>query len=317
MDVPSKIEEDFERADCSVAFHAVDLGTGEELGVHPDAPVVLASVFKVLVALEFYAQADSGELDPTQIIELDPITYTAGPTGISTFKDPVRISLRDLCQLMMSISDNTATDILVRTIGLNRINARARSCGCTSTVVESDLKTLFDGIATDLGFLGYAQLAAARSGSLGPDARRKSIDPAWVAACTALDPTTRTNRSTPRDMTRLLVSIWKGEAASPASCAKVRAVMGQQVNTRLGRGLPDGATLAAKTGTFTGCIRNEIGVITHADGRAFAVAVFTRAHTFFKGHTGIEAEMARATALAISTLRDRPAPANPIQAAMR
>ena len=302
MSVQKAIAAGFEQAGCSVAMHVVDLGSGVEIGVQPDAPVVLASVFKVLVALEFYAQADAGVLDPAQFVELEPSTYTAGPTGISSFDDPVRISLRDLCRLMMSVSDNTATDTLLRIVGLDQVNARSRLCGCTSTVVESDLKTLFDGMAVDIGFANYAELFAAQSGALGPSARLASIDVARVDACAALDPT-RTSRSTPRDMTRLLSAIWKDTAASPASCANVRAVMAQQVSTRLGRALPDGAAIAAKTGSLSGRVRNEVGVITHADGRAFAAAVFTRAHKSFERVADIEAEMARATALAIAALR--------------
>ena len=302
--VQEAIAAGFERAGCSAALHVVDLGSGVEIGLQPDAPVVMASVFKVLVALEFYAQADAGILDPAQIIELEPSTYTAGPTGISSFEDPVQVSLRDLCRLMMSISDNTATDVLLGIVGLDRVNVRARMCGCTSTVVQSDLKTLFDGIAVDIGFANYSELLAAQSGALGPSARLESTNAARVDACTALDPT-RTIRSTPRDMTRLLGAIWNDKAASPASCANLRASMAQQVSTRLGRTLPDGATIAAKTGSLFGRVRNEVGVITHADGRAFAVSVFTRAHKPFERVASIEAEMARAAASAISALRSK------------
>jgi len=298
------IAEGFDRAGCSAAWHVVDLASGAEIGVQPDAPVVMASVFKVLVALEFHAQVAAGILDPAQIMELEPVAQTAGPTGISTFQDPVRISFRDLCRLMMSVSDNTATDVLLGVVSIDRVNARARTCGCTSTVVESDLKTLFDGMAEEIGFANYAELLAAQSGALGPGARLESTDAATIDACAAFDPT-RTIRSSPRDMTRLLGAIWNDKAAPAAACANVRSIMAQQVSTRLGRALPDGATIAAKTGSLSGRVRNEVGVITHADGRAFAVAVFTRAHKPFERVTSIEAEMASAAAAAISTLRSK------------
>jgi beta-lactamase class A len=301
-DVQTTIAADVERAGCTAAWHVVDLNSGAQIGTQSDAPVVMASVFKVLVALEFYAQVDAGDLDPTRTMMLAPDAHTAGPTGISSFDDPVRISLRDLCRMMMSISDNTATDTLLSVVGLDRVNARARTCGCASTIVESSLKELFDSVAIDIGFASYVELLAAQSGALGPEARSKGADAARIDACAALDPM-RTSRSTPRDMTRLLSAIWKDEAALPASCASVRAVMAQQVSTRLGRALPDGATLAAKTGSLFGRIRNEIGVVTHADGRAFATAVFTRAHQPFKRVASIEAEMGRAAASAISALR--------------
>ena len=104
-------------------------------------------------------------------------------------------------------------------------------------------------------------------------------------------------------MTQLLRAIWRDEAAPPEACAKVRAVMAQQVSSRLGRDLPDGAVVAGKTGSLTGRVRNEVGVITHANCRAFAVAVFTRAHRPFERVASIEAAIATNASAAISALR--------------
>jgi len=296
------ISADFNRAGCTASWHVVDLQTGLDIGGKKDAPVILASVFKVLVALEFFAQADEGELDPTTVISISPENFTAGPTGVSIFDDPVNLTLRDLCKSMMAVSDNTATDVLLNLVGLDRVNARAHACGCTATQIESTLRRLFDRMAADIGFSDYPQLFAAQSGLLGPEARIKSSDPVLIDASSAFDPKC-TNRSTPQDMTRLLASIWNNTAAQASSCASTRAAMSLQVSSRLVRALPDGASLAAKTGSLTGRVRNEIGVITHADGRAFAAAVFTRAHQPFARVSTIETAMATAVADAISVLR--------------
>jgi beta-lactamase class A len=299
------IAEAFDRAGCHVSLHAADLRSGAELGVEADAPVVLASVFKVLVALEFYAQVGAGAVDPARPLRIEPAQHTAGGAGISEFLDPVQLSLRDLCGLMLTISDNTATDRLIEVVGLGAVNARAVHCGCASTVIESDLQTIWDGIGLEMGFADYAAYAAAQAGEFGEDALRRSTDPARLDACAAYDPA-RTNRSTARDMTRLLTAIWAGTAAAPEACAAVRAVMARQFSTRIGVGRPPGAIVAAKTGSLTGRIRNEIGVITHADGRAFAVAVFTRAHRPWARIADIEAAMAVGAAAAIAALRRGP-----------
>ena len=299
------ISADFERAGCTASWHVVDLQSGMELGSQTDSPVILASVFKVLIALEFYAQADAGDLDPATLITLAPDKFTPGPTGLSGFEDPVSLSLRDLCRSMMAVSDNTATDVLLGLVGLDRVNARALACGCNATRIESSLRDLFDRMARDIGFADYPQLFAAQSGLLGPEAWQKGSNPQRIDGSSAFDPG-RTNRSTPRDMTRLLRSIWKDEAGGPTACANTRAVMALQVSSRLGRALPDGAALAAKTGSLTGRVRNEIGVITHADGRAYAAAVFTRAHRPFEQVSSIETQMANAVAKAISALRSIP-----------
>jgi beta-lactamase class A len=295
----------FSAAGCWVGLHVVDLSSGAEFGIEPDAPILLASVFKIQVALEFFALVDAGRINSAERLTVEPAMFTAGPTGISRFQDAVELSLRDLCELMLTISDNTATDLLIQGVGLEAINARSARCGLQATVIESDLKTLFDGLAADLGFRSFAELDAARSGALGDTAMARSNDAARIDASAAFDPA-RTNRSTARDMTRLLSAIWRDEAASPAACANVRAVMGRQVSTRLGRALPEGASIAAKTGSLTGRVRTEVGVVTHADGRAFAAAVFTRAYRPFAGVTAIERAMATGCAAAIASLRRRP-----------
>lgn len=300
--VQDAIEDGFARSGCSAALHVLDLATDAEVGLRPDSPVVLASVAKVFVALEFYAQVSANMLDAAERVDLLPGELTAGPTGLSMFSDPVQISLRDLCLQMMSVSDNAATDILLARVGRDQVNARLQACGCRRSYVESDLRTMFDEMALELGFPDYARLAAARAGALGPEALAQSQDAARIDGAAAFD-AARTNRSTPRDMTRLLQAVWMDTAALPESCENLRTVMAQQVSARLGRLLPDGAAIAAKTGSLTGRVRNEVGVITHADGRAFAVAVFTRAHAPFQNVAAIEAEMAHAAATAIAALR--------------
>jgi beta-lactamase class A len=301
-DEARSIAEGFARAGCWATLHALDLKTDEALGVEPDTPVVLSSVFKVLVALEFYAQVHEGALEPSRRLFIEPGKHTAGGAGVSDFLDPAEVSLRDLCGLMLTISDNTATDHLVGVLGVDRINARAGYCGCAATVIEGDLQTIWDGIGRDMGFPDYATYAAAQAGAFGEEAQRNSTDPLRIDACAAYD-ARRTNRSTARDMTRLLRAIWINKAASPEACASVRSVMARQFSTRIGRGRPAGASVAAKTGSLTGRVSNEIGVITHRDGREFAVAVFTRAHQPFERIVSIEAEMAAGTSAAIAALR--------------
>ncbi len=95
-------------AGVDALFHARDLATGLEVGRNPDAPVVLASVFKIPIALELARQFDSGRLKPEQRVRVRADQHTAGDTGLSGLLDEVDISLRDLAQQMITVSDNTA-----------------------------------------------------------------------------------------------------------------------------------------------------------------------------------------------------------------
>src|SRR6185437_13017488 len=94
----------FRAAGCEGTLHAMALSSGAQMGLASDAPVVMASVFKPIVALEFYAQAEAGALDPAEVVDVAPHQTTPGPTGLSSFQDPARISLRDLARLMLTLS---------------------------------------------------------------------------------------------------------------------------------------------------------------------------------------------------------------------
>jgi beta-lactamase class A len=292
----------FEMVDCTGSVHAVALDSGHEIGYHADTPVVMASIFKAIVALEFYAQSRAGLLDPAGSVDVGPASATPGPTGLSNFQDGARLSLRDLATQMMTVSDNAATDVVLHAVGIDAINVRAAACGCRDTHVGSDLQTMLDGVGREMDFADYKELLSAQMGALGDDARLRAHDAARLAALSAFDPA-RTTRTTARDMTGFLAAVWRDVAADPDACADLRAVMAQQVTRRLEAAVPDGGTLAAKSGGLFGRIRNEIAVIGYPDGASYAVAVFTIAAVPFRATAAINAQIARIAAAAIDALR--------------
>ena len=70
MKVPEHILSEFAQVQCDGSLHVHDLSNGAEVAVRADEPVVMASVFKTIVALEFHAQAETGEVDPGAQIEV-------------------------------------------------------------------------------------------------------------------------------------------------------------------------------------------------------------------------------------------------------
>ena len=301
--IQSRIARGFARLDCEAALHVRALSTDAEVGLRADEWAVMASVFKPIVALEFYAQATAGELDPSEAVQILPTTSTPGPVGLSNFLDPLTISLGDLAFLMLTISDNAATDVIIARIGLHRANARAAHCGCASTLIAGDLQTMLAGVSAEMGFSSYAELVQAQSGALGEDIRLRSIDPQRLAGLAALDPSRGASRTTARDMTQFLTSVWRDQAAPAAACRRLREVMARQVTRRLETATPDGGLLAAKSGGLFGRVRNEIGVITYPDGQAYAFAVLTRSREPFVNTAAINQQMGRAVDKAIGELR--------------
>jgi beta-lactamase class A len=243
--------------------HAVDLDGGGEVRLRADEPVVLASVFKVAVVTALFRRHEAGALDLAR-----PLTVaggTAGATGIAAMLDPVRISLRDLAYLALAVSDNAAADALFDAVGDGPVAALLDELGLCATRIPQRCRDMTASLVADTG-----------ADDVDGAAARLQERPGLLAALAVRDPA-RTNAGTPREMTALLAALWEDRAARPESCAAIRRLMALQVwPHRLASGFPDDAyRVSGKTGTAPG-IRNEIGVVEHADGRRVALALFTR-----------------------------------------
>lgn len=249
-------------ADVACAAHIRSVDSDEEAGVSEGEPVVAASVFKVIVALEFCRQASAGEIEPSEMVRTTAVDRTPGPTGLSLFADDAVVSLGDLATSMMSVSDNAATDILLDRVTIERVNSTARSLGATKTHVAYGIRGLLSMMAAEAGLHTWN------------DVLREDPFYTRLQQSTALRPEA-TTRTTARDMTALLQAIWTNRAGSADACAEVRRLMGLQASSRLAPGLP-GTQVFAKSGSLLGVVRNEVGVAEFATGERYAIAVFTR-----------------------------------------
>jgi len=260
-----------------------------QVGVDPDHPVVLSSVFKLAVLVELNRRADAGDLDLTEAVSVHQ--RTAGTAGLAAMSDPVTMSLRDLAYLMIAVSDLAAADVLFDRLGGPAIDTALRELGLRATRIQGCSRDLVAAMMRDTGAVSPADLA---------DRLRA---PEVVATLSVLDPR-RTSASTPRDMTRLLRSIWRDEAAAPKSCAAMRRVLSLQVwPHRLASGFPsDEIGVAGKTGTLP-TVRNEVGVLDYPDGRRYAAAVFTRAESTAMTLPQADAVIGTAARIAVDALR--------------
>jgi beta-lactamase class A len=107
------------------------LGTGEELAVHADESFPTASSIKIAVLIELYRQAQAGELSLRERQKYTLHDRTLGSGLLSDLDEGLEPTLRDLAVLMMAISDNTATNMLIDRLGKERINATLRGAGIT------------------------------------------------------------------------------------------------------------------------------------------------------------------------------------------
>jgi beta-lactamase class A len=77
---------------------------------------------------------------------VDSTNRTFGATGVSRFQDPVTISLRDLTYLMLTLTDNAATEIIRSTVGRDAANRRLVDLGCDNTIVI-DFRAMLEAAA--------------------------------------------------------------------------------------------------------------------------------------------------------------------------
>lgn len=103
------------------------------------------------------------------------------------------------------------------------------------------------------------------------------------------------NRTCARDLCTLFAAIAEDEAASPESCAKMRAILaGQRHRSMLPAGLPDGTRIAHKTGRITK-IHHDAGIIWRGDGSAYVLVVLTKGFEDERASAALGARVAART----------------------
>lgn len=154
------------------------------VGVDADRPLAIGSAFKLVILAELVRATDAGERKWTDMVTLDgsPLpggTYTQSPRG-------TRVSLHDLAVKMISISDNSATDILLRALGRRRVEAMLPVVGIADPAKLRPLLSTLDMFklkGTDHLALASQYLAKDEGG------RRAMLDgPVAAEPLTAIDP---------------------------------------------------------------------------------------------------------------------------------
>ena len=230
---------------------ARNLLTGEEIAVNADTPFPTASAIKTAVMLEAYHQAAEGKLKLDTAVTLTDADKVGGSGVLNGLSDGVSLPVRDLIHLMIVVSDNTATNLLVHRLGTRNIDDRLAGYGLTQTKLfrptfRDGKPDVFPDLEKEFG-LGMA---------------------------------------TPREMAALMALIANGKAVSgDASASMLDTLRRQQDRTMIPRLLPASVQVGNKTGTDTekiaddrgrrGAIRVDAAIVTGA-GVRYVIAVFTR-----------------------------------------
>ena len=266
-------------------------GRGPRVLVNADKAFPMASTFKISVAGALFGKIDRGELALDQMLSVPPAAYVESEIIADALPHPgVNLSLHNLIDLMLTRSDNTATDVLTAAAGgPEAVTAWVRKQGVTGLRVDRDTAGIIrDFFGLPKGIFSEA-LAKARQVDPKLDSRAEHPNPAFDE-----DPR---DSSTPTAMAELLTRIFTGQALSPQSTAALTAIM-EQCHTsdkRLRAWLPEKTTVADKTGTLGGSV-NDVGVITLPDNKGqFVIAVFIKkSDQPFEAREGVIASVGRA-----------------------
>src|SRR5262249_42960776 len=185
------------------------LESGVELCVIPEEAFPMASTFKLPILVELHAMAKSGALKWDELLDVGPRDQHLGSGELSVLYDlpGVRISMHNLANLMMMISDNSATDICLAKAGVKNVNSRLNALGVSGIRVDRSCQELildYGGHDTErLKGLALKELRAALPGSARDEPSRWAADDRF-----AKDPR---DTATPRGFVTLLEKTWRGE----------------------------------------------------------------------------------------------------------
>jgi beta-lactamase class A len=128
-----------------VALYAKNLTTGETVAIDAHTPVQTASVIKMTLMLQAFEQVNAGKLKLSQPVVLTKENQVGG-SGILYLMDPgLSLTLKDVIALMMTLSDNTATNMTIDVVGLAPTNAMLARMGLANTYFYKKVFKAADG----------------------------------------------------------------------------------------------------------------------------------------------------------------------------
>ncbi len=215
------------------------LGTGRVVQVNGEEAFPAASLIKVAILAEAFRQAGEGRLDLGALHRVDENAKVGGAGILRELHSGLALTLLDLLTLMIIVSDNTATNMVIELAGMAAVNGTARRLGLTQTVLRRKLRS--------------------SPGQDRPDGRDVGE-----------------NTTSAKDMALLLKLLAQGKAISPAADAAMVAMLeAQQVDDRLPLLLPRGTRVAHKTGNHR-TMRHDAGLVFLPGGGAYVLTVLLK-----------------------------------------
>ena len=135
-----------------IGLYYKDLTSGRELCYNEDMQFVAASVIKLPIMMDVYKKVAADKLSFNDTLEMKEFKKVGGCGAICSIDEDIALSIKSLVRLMITISDNTATNILIRHAGIDNLAQSFVEMGLKKTVVGREL---FDMEALERGVQNY------------------------------------------------------------------------------------------------------------------------------------------------------------------
>lgn len=227
-----------------VALYAKNLTTGETVAIDPNTPVQTASVIKLPLMLQAFEQVKEGKLSLNQPVILTKDNQVIG-SGVLQFMDPgLQLTLKDTITFMMILSDNTATNMVIDTVGLKPTNEMLARMGMKNTYF-------------------YKKVFKPTTETMPPDQKKFGL-----------------GKTTAEEMAKVLESIYRCDLGDRALCLQMITIMrNQQYQGMIPRYLQrkdsteDLSAIADKVGELDD-VRNDVALVYTVRGPVI-ISVFT------------------------------------------
>ncbi|GFE73111.1 MULTISPECIES: serine hydrolase [Novosphingobium] len=226
-----------------IGVAAMDLATGRMVDVLGNQRFPMASTSKIAIAATFLEGVDKGKWTLSSEFPLMvPVPSAPFSSAVAPVRAGTYMSARQLIELMITRSNNYATDALLKVVGgPSAVNAWVRRTGIDEWHIDRDIATL----VRDDG----------------------AIDPAKVVD--------KRDSATPIAVVELLAGIYNGKWMSKQGRDVLLGAMSRTVTgkRRIRAGLPAEVVVSHKTGSLNNT-SSDIGIIETPDGHAYAVAIY-------------------------------------------
>jgi beta-lactamase class A len=233
QNLDEKIKSEVSGFKGNVWIYAKNFDNGKEYSLRGEEKVRTASTIKLPIMTEVFRQVAEGKLKWTDEVTLTKDNKTGGSGILNEFSDGTKVDIKTLNNLMIVISDNSATNILLDKVSSNNVNSFMKILGLNNTL---SLRKIGGG-----------------GDSKAYDEPMNKLFGIGV--------------STPKDMAMLLEKLEKGEVVNKEASAEMITILKRQQYTDLiGRNLLDTVPIASKSGSLDR-LRSDVGIIYTRRGR--------------------------------------------------